>query len=114
MPKPESSRHCPVCLGIPLDKLNFPSHWFNSELSTKEDLILDYCQRCGGMWFDYGEVEALRQLHVNTLTTKIQLQETAFHMNCHKCHVLMSRNQPYCTSCRWENRLECPVCSPLI
>jgi Zn-finger nucleic acid-binding protein len=44
---------CPVCLGATLQK---------STIRDNAPLTLDYCKRCGGIWFDHGEVQRLRVL----------------------------------------------------
>ena len=43
---------CPRC-GIKMKKLK------------KKDVIIDVCNRCGGMWLDAGEVEKLSQIRRN-------------------------------------------------
>lgn len=94
---------CPVCVGIPLQKLRF----------QKRDgtlLILDHCQRCQGMWFDHREVNLLRQMPPHLFTDKVQLTNEVFMMPCHRCHQLTSRDLKACMHCKHPNTLDCPVC----
>lgn len=93
---------CPVCVGLPLSKLRF-------QKQSGEQLILDHCQRCGGMWFDYQEVHFLRQMP-RALLQDVRIQAEVFMMACHQCHQLMPRGAEKCSHCRWQNRLDCPVC----
>lgn len=101
MPEIETRLPCPTCLGVVMEKL---------KPVKDHDLVLDYCTRCGGIWFDAGEVQLLRQIRPRGLPQAIELRETAFKMPCHSCHAPMDRNADKCTSCGWENRLECPSC----
>lgn len=94
---------CPVCVGIPLQKLRF-------QKGDGTTLILDHCQRCQGMWFDHREVNILRQMPPHLLTDKVQLRDDVFMMPCHRCHQLTSRNQKACMHCKHPNTLDCPVC----
>jgi Zn-finger nucleic acid-binding protein len=55
---------CPVCLGVKLAKL---------EPSPDASLVLDYCTRCGGIWFDEGEVPRLRECQPRALAAKVEL-----------------------------------------
>ena len=94
---------CPVCVGIPLEKLRF----------QKRDgtlLVLDHCKRCQGMWFDYREVNMLRQMPPQLLADKVAFKNEAFMMPCHQCHQLMSREEKACPHCKHRNILDCPVC----
>lgn len=94
---------CPVCVGIPLQKLRF-------QKGDGTTLILDHCQRCQGMWFDHREVNLLRQMPPHLLTDQIQLRDDVFMMPCHRCHQLTSRDLKACMHCKHPNTLDCPVC----
>lgn len=102
MPELEPRYACPVCLGATMVKLQF--------LSTP-DLQLDHCQRCGGIWFDAGEVSQLRSCRPQALWGQVMLRDDAYHMTCHSCHGRMPRNADACPACHWANILDCPVCS---
>ena len=92
---------CPVCLGVKLAKL-VPS--------SEGSLVLDYCTRCGGVWFDEGEVPRLRQCQPRALTAKVEVTPGVFRMRCHGCGASLSRNDARCGHCGWRNILECPGC----
>lgn len=96
----EARYPCPVCLGLPMNKIKFDS----------PDLVLDACSRCGGMWFDAGEVDQLKQVHTHLANKHITLKDTAFKMQCHQCSARMDRNTDHCPQCNWHNILDCPVC----
>jgi Zn-finger nucleic acid-binding protein len=101
MYKTEGKHNCPVCIGTVMQKLQFDKH---------KDLTLDFCKRCGGMWFDCGEVQQLRGLHPSYLSQKIELNNNAFKMSCHSCHQLIDRNATNCHHCNWKNIIDCPIC----
>ncbi len=94
---------CPVCLGIPLSKIRFKNRDGN-------ELILDSCKRCGGIWFDRNEVQTLRQMPAALLNEQITLRDSDYYMPCHQCHQLMPRNADKCSHCKHKNLLDCPVC----
>jgi len=101
MKTPEVLYDCPVCLGVKLKKIQLTAH---------TSLLLDYCPRCGGMWFDKGEVERLQQFQPASLNKKIVLNQSAFSMQCHYCFSFFDRNAALCPNCHWKNVLLCPVC----
>jgi len=92
---------CPVCLGVQMTKIR---------PEGEAELWLDHCPRCGGIWFDEGEVDVLRGSHPRALATKVKLSEAASRMQCHSCHASMARNLDKCTACGWKNVLQCPRC----
>ena len=92
---------CPTCLGVTMEKL---------KPVKGGDLVLDYCRRCGGVWFDAGEVAMLRKLQPKGIGRAIELRQSAFRMPCHSCHAPMDRNAPTCPACGWKNILSCPTC----
>lgn len=100
----EARYDCPVCLGTKLLKLDIGNH----------SLILDFCRRCGGIWFDHGELQALRRLESNVIFNRIELKDQTFNMQCHSCHHLMKRNASNCKNCGWKNEIDCPVCAKLM
>lgn len=91
---------CPVCLGAQMVKI---------KPAPDRPLELDYCRRCGGIWFDPGEVGALRGLTPQALWTHVHLEPEAFRMKCHRCHASVRRNEAACPACGQENALQCPV-----
>lgn len=103
-PAPRRARRkleCPVCLGAALEPLR--------PIATSP-LELDYCGRCGGVWFDAGEVPAMRGIKPDALMTAVTLRPDAFRMKCHECHASFDRNRPECPACGWKNQLSCPAC----
>ena len=103
MAKLEHNLDCPVCLGVVMDK---------SRPAKDVDLVIDHCRRCGGVWFDSGELDLMRQVrpHEQGLITPIQLSKSAYEMKCHSCQATMDRNAEKCPSCGWKNVIYCPVC----
>jgi Zn-finger nucleic acid-binding protein len=74
------------------------------------ELELDHCERCGGIWFDQGEVDQLRRTSPRTLAITVKMSDKASVMQCHACHAAMHRNLGKCPACGWTNVLLCPVC----
>lgn len=97
----EARLPCPVCLGVQMEKLR-PVH--------DASLVLDRCPRCGGVWFDRGEVDDLRRMKPSAAWHEITVAEEAVPMLCHSCHASMPRDAETCPSCGWKNRLPCPSC----
>lgn len=94
---------CPVCLGVNLRKTHIGG--------LAGELVLDHCERCGGVWFELGEVQTLRRTKPNALWSRIAQRTELYRMSCHECHTLMGRHDAKCAACGWENRLNCPVCT---
>lgn len=92
---------CPVCLGATLQKV---------QIAGPASFVLDHCPRCGGVWFEHGEVGQLRQCSPEDLWKSIMQAEGVHLMQCHGCSALVDRNDPRCAACNWENRIDCPVC----
>jgi Zn-finger nucleic acid-binding protein len=92
---------CPVCLGVRLEK---------TRVGTRGELVLDSCRRCGGIWFELGEVQQLKRLRPQGLLDRVGLRDEPFRMQCHACHAPMDRNAATCPACDWRNRIDCPAC----
>ena len=99
---PDEGMNCPVCLGVRLAK---------ATVLTNDELQLDYCRRCGGMWFDRGEVDQLSKCSPKALKTTILLTQEADRMRCHSCQASIDRSSDSCPACGWLNRISCPVCA---
>ncbi|MGV3524915.1 MAG: zf-TFIIB domain-containing protein [Candidatus Sericytochromatia bacterium] len=97
---PEGRYPCPVCLGLPMEKIRF----------ARPVLELDGCSRCGGIWFDAGEVQKLAQINPQLALKQINLAPKSYVMQCHQCSQPMDRNAAHCPHCRWHNQLDCPIC----
>ena len=102
MPDTEPRYACPVCLGVSMTKLR---------LVAQGNLVLDHCQRCGGIWFDAEEIPRLRQYHPQVLQRHITLHDEQYRMTCHACFAKMPRNALHCPACQWRNVIDCPVCT---
>jgi Zn-finger nucleic acid-binding protein len=92
---------CPVCLGVRLEK---------ARVGARGELVLDTCRRCGGIWFELGEVQHLKRLRPQMLWDRVGLRDEPCRMQCHRCHAPMDRNVAACPACDWGNTIECPVC----
>jgi Zn-finger nucleic acid-binding protein len=92
---------CPVCLGVRLEK---------TRVGPRGELVLDACRRCGGIWFELGEVQRLKRHRPQTLWDRVRVRDEPFRMQCHECHAPMDRNAASCPACSWRNTIDCPVC----
>ena len=101
MPEIEPRYPCPVCLGVRLEKTRIGPHG---------ELVLDSCGRCGGIWFELGEVQRLTRHPSQVLWERLSRRDEPFRMQCHACHAPMDRNAANCPACDWRNAIGCPVC----
>ena len=92
---------CPVCLGATLNK---------SAIETTPPFTLDHCPRCGGVWFDHGEVQRLRKCAPERLWQRVAQIEGVHRMQCHSCTSPLERGDSRCEACGWEVELDCPSC----
>ncbi|KPK77590.1 MAG: hypothetical protein AMS25_16740 [Gemmatimonas sp. SM23_52] len=102
MAKAGKRLECPVCTGVRMQKLH---------PSEELELTLDYCDECGGMWFESGEVRQLRYCPPEVLSGLITVKKQLFTVVCPSCGHQMTRNAATCKSCGRENIINCPVCS---
>ncbi|MBL8959239.1 MAG: zf-TFIIB domain-containing protein [Gemmatimonadetes bacterium] len=93
---------CPVCLGVQMEKVQL-----NGRGGA---LVLDHCPRCGGVWFERGEVQQLTRHLPAQLWRLIPPRQTAPKPPCHGCHTPLDRDAPRCEVCGRKNELACPVC----
>jgi uncharacterized protein len=100
----ETRYPCPVCLGVKMEKVTLPG---SADLAP---LTLDHCSRCGGVWFEAGEVLHLRRSDATALWRAIAQREGAHAMRCHSCRTPISRTASSCHVCGWKMELDCPVC----
>jgi len=89
-----------VCLGARMVKIR---------PEAGKPLVLDYCRRCGGVWFDAGEVAAVRAASPRALWAHVELSPEAFRQKCHRCLASFRRNEPSCPACGRANILQCPA-----
>jgi Zn-finger nucleic acid-binding protein len=92
---------CPVCVGLLLEK---------TRVGTDGELVLDHCRRCGGIWFELGEVQRLRHQRPQALWKRVPASTAIPRTQCHSCHAPMDRNAPACDACNWRNTVDCPGC----
>lgn len=53
----EADRKCPRCVDTLMWRKNYRSQYH---------LVVDFCPKCGGLFLDMGELEALRELNTNS------------------------------------------------
>jgi hypothetical protein len=92
---------CPVCLGATMEKV---------AIGGARDLILDHCPRCGGIWFEYGEVPLLRERGPSALWARMPRRDGISRAQCHACHALIVRDSDRCGACGHRTRFHCPAC----
>ena len=101
----EPRYNCPVCPGLPMQKLQI-AHRHKSVYLT-----LDCCKRCGGVWFDRGEVQLSQQITSSKVRQRIAKHTSYGQSYCQSCHAFMDRNKTECAACGWHNQIACPVCA---
>lgn len=101
MPRIDPRYPCPVCLGTHMEK---------ARIGDAPQLELDHCRRCGGVWFELGEVQHLRRHTPDTLWHHVASRTGDARSLCHSCHAPIYRNAHDCPSCGARNTIECPVC----
>jgi Zn-finger nucleic acid-binding protein len=105
----ETRYPCPVCVGVKMEKLVLATT--APAASAAHPLVLDHCGRCGGVWFDAGEVQHLRRLEADTLWRQIVRRDGEHVMQCHDCHAPLARADSRCAVCDWTVSLDCPACA---
>jgi Zn-finger nucleic acid-binding protein len=98
----EARYPCPVCLGATMKKVRLKG--------SGRTLVLDYCPRCGGVWFELGEVQSLRTHMEASFWSTVAPRADQFRMPCHSCQAMIDRNADKCAACGWTNRIDCPTC----
>jgi Zn-finger nucleic acid-binding protein len=98
----ESRWPCPVCVGILMEKKHVSG--------PGSGLALDFCPRCGGMWFDRGEVTEVARQDQSVLNGMVFDERTRINPPCQKCRTPLDRNAEKCRVCGRKNVLRCPVC----
>lgn len=101
MPKVEPRYPCPVCLGSHLEK---------TRVGRADELELDHCRRCGGVWFELGEIQRLRHQPSRAFWNRVSLHPPEARALCHSCHTPIDRNVDTCSGCGAHNTIDCPVC----
>ncbi|MGD2153048.1 MAG: zf-TFIIB domain-containing protein [Gemmatimonadales bacterium] len=101
MAKKVKRLRCPVCSGEDMQKIS---------PSDGTELMLDYCDKCGGMWFESGEVRQLRFCPPEVLSSLISMKKQLYAVECDSCGNLMTRNAGECPACGKANIIRCPRC----
>ena len=104
---------CPVCLGVKMDKVRMDGPAAHGT-SAGQPLILDHCSRCGGMWFELGEVQRLRGQRPEALRARVPVREGKHRAQCHSCRAFVDRDSPVCAACGAKTQLACPACERLM
>jgi Zn-finger nucleic acid-binding protein len=102
MPRIEPRYPCPVCLGSHLEK---------TRVGRGGVLVLDHCRRCGGVWFELGEIQQLRSQRARALWRHVSPLAPDARTLCHSCHTPIDRNTESCASCGTHNTIDCPMCA---
>ena len=111
MPELEVRYPCPVCLGVTMDKTPVGQPAVGQPPAGQGGtLLLDHCKRCGGVWFEAGEVQRLHGYRPELLWEAIAQRSEPFRMQCHGCQSFVERDATACAACGWRNVLDCPVC----
>lgn len=93
---------CPVCLGVPMEKTHI-----TGEAGA---LTLDFCTRCGGLWFDRSEVGQLAGRSASALREHVPDRVERVRPPCHGCQAPLDRDAEKCSACGHTNLIDCPVC----
>jgi uncharacterized protein len=93
---------CPVCVGVMMDKKHIDKH--------AGSVTVDYCPRCGGLWFDRGEVAHLARRDEAVIHPLLIDAAVRVRPPCQGCGTPLDRNAERCEVCRRSNVLDCPVC----
>ena len=101
MARVEPRYPCPVCLGSHLEK---------TRVGRTDELELDHCRRCGGVWFELGEIQRLRHQPSHAFWNRVSPHPPDARALCHSCHTPVDRDAETCTSCGSRNAIDCPVC----
>jgi Zn-finger nucleic acid-binding protein len=97
----ETRLPCPVCIGVIMHKPRIEGH---------HQVQLDHCRRCGGVWFDAGEVQQLRRFQPATFWSVIAAEQAVRRPQCHECGAFIDRGAAECAACAHRNVLDCPQC----
>lgn len=101
---------CPVCLGVKMEKATVVTRGAAAAADGTGELTLDHCCRCGGMWFELGEVQRLRSEPPESLWTHVPTRAERHRAQCHACRAFLDRDEPECGACGATARLNCPAC----
>src|SRR5687767_13334561 len=92
---------CPVCLGVVMEK---------AAVGSDRGLTVDHCPKCGGVWFELGEVQGVRSRAPKALWASVPRHDRREPTQCHACHAFVDRDLELCPACGHELLLHCPPC----
>lgn len=93
---------CPVCVGARMDKVHIRDR--------SGTLTLDTCPRCGGLWFERGEVGQLSARKPSAIHMHVPTRADRVRPPCLGCHAPLDRDAEKCEACGERNVLYCPSC----
>ena len=93
---------CPVCLGVLMEKKHLDAR--------AGSFTLDYCTRCGGLWFERGEVGQLAGRDPAVVRGLLFDPADRVRPPCQGCQAPLDRDAEKCGACGRRNVLDCPVC----
>lgn len=93
---------CPVCVGARMDKVHIRDR--------SGTLTLDTCPRCGGLWFERGEVGQLSARKPSAIHMHVPTRADRVRPPCLGCHAPLDRDAEKCDACGERNVLHCPSC----
>ena len=73
-------------------------------------LTLDHCNRCGGIWFERGEVQQLAIRKPDDLWAEVAPRSDAPPPLCPQCQTPVDRDTEQCGACHRKNTINCPHC----
>ncbi len=89
-----------MCAGVTMEKTRIEGG----------NLTLDYCPRCGGLWFDRGEVGQLARRQPSVIRELVPERSHRIRPPCPGCFAPLDRDAEKCPACGRRNLLDCPVC----
>src|SRR5215207_799536 len=75
---------CPVCIGARMDKVHVQD--------ASGVLTLDTCPRCGGLWFERGEVGRLAGRKPSAISAHVPTRADRVKPPCLECHTPLDRD----------------------
>jgi Zn-finger nucleic acid-binding protein len=105
----EARLPCPVCLGVMMQKVVIGENDRHGD-RLLVPVTLDSCARCGGIWFQHGEVQLLRRMEPKALWATVLPRDRPHVAQCHACHAPIERIHEKCPACEAKVTLQCPEC----
>lgn len=89
---------CPVCFGVRMVKRSPPG---------APQVVVDLCPRCGGIWFEHGEVQAVRRASGVPDPGDVDPSRAG---RCTGCGAPVDRCDDACPACGQKVVIDCPTC----